>query len=158
DKEYKQILVQISAEKADQAKMEAVLLDDKPGSTGLMQLSENMAKAIAVVKEQIAGEKQTLAKIAAQHGEKVANLNTQIAGVKAHRDQAAKNVPPEALRQYDRVSVRYPGDGMAPLEFDESDLDSISCGSCFMGLNVEHLNALRGRDEVRRCNSCNRIL
>lgn len=27
-----------------------------------------------------------------------------------------------------------------------------------MGLNIEHLNALRGRDEVRRCNSCNRIL
>src|SRR5207248_131088 len=151
DKEYKQILVQISAEKAEVAKMETAILE-------VMEQSENMGKAIATLKEQIAAEKQTLTRIEAQHGEKVANLNSQIASIKAHRDQAAKDVPAEALREYDRVSRKYPGDAMAPLEFDESDLDSISCGSCFMGLNVEHLNALRGRGEVRRCNSCNRIL
>jgi len=151
DKEYKQILVQISAEKAEVAKMETAILE-------IMQQAENMGKAIGTLKEQIAAEKQTLAKIEAQHGEKVATLNSQIAEIKSRRDQAAKNVPPEALREYDRVSRKYPGDAMAPLEFDESDLDSISCGSCFMGLNVEHLNALRCRDEVRRCNSCNRIL
>ncbi len=34
----------------------------------------------------------------------------------------------------------------------------VSCGSCYMGLNVEHLNALRSRDTIRRCDSCNRIL
>ena len=152
DKEYKQILVQISAEKSEVAKMETALLE-------LMQQSENMAKAMADLKAQITTEKQVLAKIESQHGQKVADLNTQIAVHKAQRDQAAKSVPPEALRQYERVSTKYPGDALAPLEFDESDLDTISCGSCFMGLNVEHLNALRsGRDEVRRCNSCNRIL
>jgi uncharacterized protein len=152
DKEYKQILVQISAEKSEVAKMETSLLE-------FMQQAENMAKAMADLKSQIAGEKQVLAKIETQHGQKVADLNSQIAALKIRRDQAAKSVPPEVLRQYDRVSTKYPGDAMAPLEFDESDLDSISCGSCFMGLNVEHLNALRsGRDEVRRCNSCNRIL
>ena len=42
--------------------------------------------------------------------------------------------------------------------FTWDDLDSLSCGSCYMGLNVEHLNALRGRDVIRRCDSCNRIL
>ena len=152
DKEYKQILVQISGEKSEVAKMETALLE-------IMQQSENMAKAIATLKEQIVAEKQVLAKIEAQHGAKVADLNTQIAALKARRDQAATAVPADVLRQYDRVSQRYPGDGMAPLVFDEDDLDSISCGSCFMGLNVEHLNVLRsGRNEVRRCNSCNRIL
>jgi uncharacterized protein len=152
DKEYKQILVQISAEKAEVAKMETALLE-------VMQQAENMAKAIVTLKAQIVSEKQTLTRIEAQHGAKVAELSGQIAGFKAQREQAAKVVPGEALRQYERVSKKFPGDAMAPLEFEEDDLDTISCGSCFMGLNVEHLNALRsGRDEVRRCNSCNRIL
>ena len=75
DKEYKQILVQISAEKAEVAKMETALLE-------IMQQSENMGKAVATLKEQIAAEKQTLAKIQAQHVEKVASLNTQIASIR----------------------------------------------------------------------------
>jgi uncharacterized protein len=151
NKEYSAVLVEISAQKAEVAKMEEALLEQ-------MSQVEAVGKTIAGLKEQIATEQQVLAKIEAEHGEKVAALNSQIAALKTHRNEAATHVPPEALRQYDRVSQKYPGDAMAPLEFDEDDLDSVSCGACFMGLNVEHLNALRGRDEIRRCNCCNRIL
>ena len=151
NKEYSAILVQISGEKAEVAKMETALLEQ-------MGQLEAVGKVIAGIKEQIAGEQLVLAKIEAEHGDKVASLNSQIAALQVTRAQAAKDVPADALRQYDRVSEKYPGDGMAPLEYDESDLDSVSCGSCYMGLNVEHLNALRGRDALRRCNSCNRIL
>jgi uncharacterized protein len=151
NKEYSAILVQISAEKAEVAKMEDGLLDQ-------MGQVETLNKAIAALKEQIAAENQVLAKIEAEHGDKVAALSNQIAALKTQRNEAAKHVPPEALRQYERISQRFPGDAMAPLVFEEDDLDSVSCGSCYMGLNVEHLNALRGRDEIRRCNSCNRIL
>ena len=151
NKEYSAILVQISAEKAEVAKMEEALLEQ-------MGQLETLGKTITGIKDQIAAESQLLAKIEAQHGDKVAALNGQIAAMKARRDEAARHVPAEALRQYDRVSQKYPGDGLAPLIFDEDDLDSLSCGSCYMGLNVEHLNALRGRDEIRRCNCCNRIL
>jgi uncharacterized protein len=151
NKEYSAILVQISAEKAEVAKMEEALLEQ-------MGQLEAIGKTISGIKEQIEAEKQVLAKIEAQHGEKVAALNEQIAALNVRRNEAAKHVPADALRQYDRVSQKYPGDGMAAVQVDEDDLDSISCGSCYMGLNVEHLNALRGRDAVRRCNSCNRIL
>src|SRR5262249_24323337 len=119
---------------------------------------ETMAKALADLKAQIAAEQQVLARIEAEQGDKVKTLTTQIDALKAHRGEAARHVPAEALRPYARVSIKYPGAAMAPPEFDENDLDSVSCGSCFMGLNVELLNALRGRDEIRRCNSCNRIL
>jgi uncharacterized protein len=151
NKEYSAVLVQISAEKAEVAKMEDGLLEQ-------MTQLESLGKTIAGLKEQIAAEKQVLAKIEAEHGDKVTALSSQIAALKARRHEAAQHVPPEALRQYDRVSQKYPGDAMAPLDFDENDLDSLSCGACYMGLNVEHLNALRGRDEIRRCNCCNRIL
>jgi predicted nucleic acid-binding Zn-ribbon protein len=151
NKEYSAILVQISAEKNEVAKMETALLEQ-------MGQVETLGKAIADLRSQVAGEQQILTKIESEHSEKVGALTAQIQAAKARRDAAAANVPADALRQYERVSQKYPGDAMAPLEFDEDDLDSVSCGSCYMGLNVEHLNALRGRDEIRRCNSCNRIL
>jgi predicted nucleic acid-binding Zn-ribbon protein len=151
NKEYSAILVHISAEKNEVSKIETALLEQ-------MQQVETLGKALEGIRQQIGAEQQVLAKIESEHAEKVNTLNSQIAAMEARRNEAARHVPPDALRQYDRVSQKYPGDAMAHIEFDESDLDSISCGSCYMGLNVEHLNALRGRDEIRRCNSCNRIL
>jgi predicted nucleic acid-binding Zn-ribbon protein len=151
NKEYSAILVQISAEKNEVAKIETALLEQ-------MQQLETLGKVLDSIRQQIAAEQQVLAKIESEHAEKVGALNSQIAAMKARRDEAAQHVPGDALRQYERVSQKYPGDAMAPVEFDESDMDSVSCGSCYMGLNVEHVNALRGRDEIRRCNSCNRIL
>jgi hypothetical protein len=151
NKEYSAILVNISGEKAEVAKIEEALLEQ-------MQQLETQAKANAELKAQIAGEQQILAKMQSEMAEKASAIQSQITAEKARRDEAAKHVPVDALRQYDRVSQRYPGDAMAPLEYDESDLDSVSCGACYMGLNVEHLNALRGRDALRRCDSCNRIL
>jgi predicted nucleic acid-binding Zn-ribbon protein len=151
NKEYSAILVQISAEKAEVAKIETATLEQ-------MGQVEAASKSLAALKEAIAAETQTLAKIQSEHGDKVTALTDQINALAARRAEAAKAVPAEALRQYDRVNQKHPGDAMAPLVYDENSLDDISCGSCYMGLNVEHLNALRGRDAIRRCDSCNRIL
>lgn len=151
NKEYSAVLVHISGEKAEVSKLEQAVLE-------LMQQVETANKEIAQLKEQVALEQAALAKIESEHSEKVKSLQSQIDALLARRGEAAANVPGEALRQYERVSQKYPGDALAPVEYDESDLDSLSCGSCYMGLNVEHLNALRSRDEIRRCNSCARIL
>lgn len=151
NKEYSAILVQISAEKSDISKLEAGMLE-------LMQQAETNTKAIAELQASIASEQKVLEKIESEQQDKVNALQGQIDAVQEKRNAAAKSVPGEALRQYDRVSIKFPGDAMAPVNFNEDDLDEISCGACYMGLNVEHLNALRGRDEIRRCNSCHRIL
>lgn len=151
NKEYSAILVQISAEKAEVAKLEASTLEQ-------MQTVENNNKALEGIRQQIVAEKAVLEKIESEHSQKVGALQDQIRAAEARRAEAAKSVPPDALRQYDRVSQKYPGDAMAPVQWNEDDLDDVSCGACYMGLNVEHVNALRGRDELRRCNSCNRIL
>jgi predicted nucleic acid-binding Zn-ribbon protein len=151
NKEYSAILVQISAEKAEVAKIETATLEQ-------MQTVEANNKAIEGVRQQITAESAVLQKIESEHGQKVSALQDQIRAMEARRAEAAKAVPAEALRQYDRVSQKYPGDAMAPVQWDEENQEDISCGACYMGLNVEHVNALRGRDEIRRCNSCNRIL
>ncbi len=151
NKEYSAILIQISAEKTEVAKIES-------GSLELMQQIENNQKITATLKQQLEAENATLAKIEAGQAEKVSALKGQIDALQGRRDAAASAVPPEPLRQYERVSTKYPGDAMAPLEYNEHDLEDTSCGSCYMSLNIEHLNALRGRDEIRKCNSCGRIL
>ena len=151
NKEYSAILVHISAEKSEVSKIEGATLEQ-------MQTVESNAKALDGIRQQIVAEKAILETIEREHGEKVAALQGQIDAAEARRAEAAKLVPKEALRQYDRVSQKFPGDAMAPVQWDEDNLDDISCGACYMGLNVEHVNALRGRDEIRRCNSCNRIL
>ena len=151
NKDYSAILVHISGEKAEVSKLEKDILEQ-------MQVVETASAEIASLKQVIATEQAALAKIESEHADKVSALQTQIDALEAKRAEAAKNVPGEALRQYDRTSQKYPGDALAPLEYDEGDLDSVSCGACYMGLNVEHLNALRSRDEIRRCNSCSRIL
>lgn len=151
NKEYSAILIQISAEKAEVAKIEG-------GSLELMQQVENNQKIAATLKSQLENERATLAKIEAGQAEKVGALKGQIDALMFRRNEAAKTVPAESLLQYERVSKKYPGDAMAALEYNEHDLEETSCGSCYMTLNVEHLNALRGRDEIRKCNSCGRIL
>ena len=151
NKEYSAVLVLISAEKAEVSKLEQGVLE-------LMQQVETASKEVTQLKEQIVAEQATLAKIESEQAGKVSDLQSQIDALSVRRAEAAQVVPASVLTQYERVSQKHPGDALAPLEWDESDLDSVSCGSCFMGLNVEHLNALRSRDEVRRCNSCNRIL
>ncbi len=151
NKEYSAILVQISAEKEEVRKVETGVLE-------LMQQVETNTKTLDGLRTQLEAEKQVLARIESEQSAKVSGLQQQLAGLQARRNDAAKAVPAEALRQYDRVSQKYPGDALAPVNFDEDDLESVSCGACYMGLFIEHINALRGRDEIRRCNSCNRIL
>lgn len=151
NKEYSAILVQISADKAEVAKIESAVLEQ-------MQQVETNTQGLAAIRQQIDAEKVILAKIESEHGAKVAALQEQIRAAEEKRTEATRGVPAEALRQYERVSQKYPGDALAPVNYDEDDLESVSCGACYMGLNVEHVNALRGRDELRRCNSCQRIL
>lgn len=151
NKDYSAVLVHISAEKAEVSKIEVGVLE-------LMQQVESNNKTIAANRAQIEEEIKLLQKIESEHGAKVATLQSQIDALTKQRAHAASVVPTEPLRQYDRTSQKYPGDALAPLEFDEGDLDSVSCGSCYMGLSAENLNALRGRDEIRKCNSCHRIL
>jgi predicted nucleic acid-binding Zn-ribbon protein len=151
NKEYSAILLQISAEKAEVSKMETAMLE-------AMQKLETENGAISALKAQSGDQQKALEKVRSEQNQRVSDLKNQINTLKENRVAAAAAVKPDALSQYDRVSKKYPGDAMAAVSFDDSDLESASCESCYMGLNVEHVNALRGRDDIRKCNSCGRIL
>ncbi len=151
NKEYSAILVQISAEKAEVVKIEKLALE-------LMQQLEVNGTSLADIKGQLEKAQSSLAETQRKNSEQVGEVKEFIAQLEAKRGEALANVSPDARRQYERLMQKYPGNVMAPAEFDEDDLENVSCGGCFMSLNVEDVNLLRGRDEIRKCNSCGRIL
>lgn len=151
NKEYSAILVQISAEKAEVSKIEGVVLEQ-------MGQVETGQKLIASLREQVRAEEARLITIERESSDRVSDLQKQIAALRTRRATAAASVPSDALKQYDRVRQKYPGDALAPVEYDENDMDSVSCGGCYMGLQLDDINLLRSRDELRRCGSCGRFL
>lgn len=151
NKEYSAILVQISAEKAIVAEMETKTM-------GLMAKSEEMVKAMEALKAKRISAEEKLAGLRASSAAKVSELEGRIDELKGLRAEAAAKVPVDALKDYERIAQRHPGEVMAPVDFEEDDMENIACGGCFMGLNREDINLIRGRDEIRRCRSCGRIL
>lgn len=151
NKEYSAILVQISAEKALVAEMETK-------TEGLMAKSQGIKEAMTALTAKRASATETLEKLRQSSAEKVSQFNQRITELQNMRVEAAEKVPAEALKQYERIAQRLPGEAMAPVEYEEGDLENIACGGCFMGLNREDINLIRGRDEIRRCRSCGRIL
>ncbi|NNM86621.1 MAG: hypothetical protein HKL96_12800 [Phycisphaerales bacterium] len=151
NKEYTPLLVEISAEKAEVAKLETACEQ-------IMEQQQQLTKAIEATVKQIADLQATLSAMQSQSAHRVEELETKLKALADKRASAAALVPKDAIRQYDRLCQKYPGDALAVVEFAENDMESISCGGCFMNLSIEDVNLLRGRDEVRRCNSCGRIL
>ncbi len=151
NKEYSAILIQISAEKEEVSKIETTIFDF------MGQLETNM-KSASGIREQLDAAQKSLEDSRRQSSQRVSDLQAHIRELQHNRERALNAVPPESRKQYDRICQRYPGDAMASVDFSENDMETITCGGCFMGLNIEDVNLLRGRDEIRRCQSCGRIL
>jgi predicted nucleic acid-binding Zn-ribbon protein len=82
-----------------------------------------------------------------------------IADLETQRADAAKDVPEDMLAVFDRMAEKYEGEAMAPVEkAGRKPPYRYTCGGCYMVINAEHANALQTRDELRQCDSCQRIL
>jgi hypothetical protein len=92
-----QVLVNISGEKAEVAKIEEALLEQ-------MQQLETMGKAIGDLKVQIAAEQQVLAKMQAEMAEKASGIQSQINAVQ-QRGQTRLKRPSHREVVRDRISA-----------------------------------------------------
>ncbi len=151
NKEYSAILVQISAEKAENKKVEDVVLE-------CMEQQQKNGENLQSAHRQLAAAEAALAELQKLNAQRVGEIESRMQKLRESRRIALAKIPRDAAQQYERIRKKYPGQVMAPVEFDDNNLDTITCGGCFMSLNMEDVNLLRGRDEVRRCHSCGRIL
>lgn len=152
NKDYAAILTQINTLKADSTKHEDAALK-------IIQEVDAIKLEAEKVREQMEVEKKRLAEIEQTSAGEIARLKTMVDELAARRAEAVKGIPPEPLGVFDRVADKYDGEAMAMVEIHgKKPPHEYVCGGCYMGLNAEHANALKVRDEVRTCDNCGRIL
>ena len=152
NKEYASILTQINTFKADNSKVEEDALR-------VMQQADDIQAEREGIQRQIAGERAVLAEIERTSEVEIARLQEMLDGLQTERDDAAKEVPAEALTAFNRIAENYDGEAMAVIEVHgKKPPHEYTCGGCFMSLNAEHMNALQKYDQIRNCDNCGRIL
>ncbi len=152
NKEYASILTQINSQKADDAKLEEQAIN-------MIDEVEALKSKAAEIAETVEAEKKRLEEIQANNADQLAKMEGMIEELEAKRQAAAKDVPDEVLAVFDRMAEKYDGEAMAPVQkAGRKPPYRYTCGGCFMVINAEHANALQTRDELRQCDSCQRIL
>lgn len=152
NKEYAAYLTEINTHKADNAKLEEEVLK-------IMAEVDAIKADSAKIQVQIDAEEARLAEVQKSSGDEIDRLTKMLDQLSARRAEAVKDVSPEALATFERMSQSYEGEAMAVIEVHgkRPPFDYV-CGGCFMTLNAEHANVLRTRDEIRTCDNCKRIL
>jgi uncharacterized protein len=152
NKEYAAILTEINTHKADNAKLEEEVLKIMAEVDVIKVDSEK-------IKVQLQAEEGRLAEVQKSSGDEIERLNRMLEQLTAQRAEAAKQIPPDVMAKFERLSISHEGEAMAVIEIHgkRPPFDYV-CGGCFMTLNAEHANVLRTRDEVRTCDNCKRIL
>jgi len=152
NKEYAAILTRLNTLKADNSKFEDQGL-------ALIQAAEEAQGRMAEIQQQIDQARAELEEIRQASGEDIDRLERMRAELEEKRQAAAAEVPPKELAVFERIAAKRGGDAMAKIEvLGDKPPHQYVCSGCNMSLRAEHANALRTRDEVRLCDSCQRIL
>jgi predicted nucleic acid-binding Zn-ribbon protein len=151
NKEYSTLLTELNTAKADDSKLESQVLE-------LMKNLEADQAECAGILKQIEEQKGKVDQIRTEMEVKANEYQKDIDVIQAEWDQAAKNLPAEALSIFTRVAETYDGEAMAAIEQTDEHSSTYSCGGCFMGLPAEMVNILTTKDEILRCTNCTRIL
>ncbi len=151
NKEYAAILTELNTAKADSNKTEQQVLE-------LMKIVEADEAECMQLKAQIAEQLERVNEIRRENEEQAGQFEKEIEQIKKEWEQASREVPPEPLRLFGRLTETYEGEAIAICEPSDDRNSGYTCGGCFMGLTIETANRLMSRDELIRCPNCTRIL
>ena len=151
NKEYAAILTAMNTEKADNIKLESVVLQ-------LMEELQVMKIEGAVIET----ERAKLLEHAATAEEALKAFDAQSQqerdGLTTDREAFAGKITAAAIDIFNRVAQRHEGEAMAPVSKLRPKRDEWACGGCNMKVALEVVNALQTRDDILLCNVCGRIL
>jgi predicted nucleic acid-binding Zn-ribbon protein len=151
NKEYAAILTAMNTEKADNTKIESVMLE---------------------LMEEIQTLRDARARLEAERGKLVADVDAatgvleryeaecrgQREALEARRDEHAARIPASSLNLFLRAAQKHDGEAMAAVRKIHPKRDDYVCSGCNMNLTLEIINALHTRDELQFCGACGRIL
>lgn len=151
NKEYAAVLTQLNTTKADNSKIEAQILD-------LMKDLEVDQTESKKIEEQIEEQKKVLERTRTDAEQLGVKYGAEIDQIQSEWNDAARDVPPEALEIFKRVAETYDGEALTRVEEQEERTAAYSCGGCFMSITPETVNLLMTKDDIIRCPNCTRIL
>jgi hypothetical protein len=151
NREYQAFLVEINTEKVDKNKSEEQLLK-------AMESVETLAAEAKELSQLMEAEQGKLKTMQAKIGDRVTQLETEIAALRPVRASAAAAVPARARDAFERLADRFEGEGMSALAKPDRRREEYACTACNMDLVTDIYNKLHSRDELVFCPSCHRIL
>lgn len=151
NKEYAAILTQLNTEKADNAKIEDRVL-------AMLGAVDQARKSIQEYEELKTKEIERLRELEAAATEYEASVRAEVQALEERREDEAEHISPDIVRTFIRVAEHHDGEAMAVVVQANPRRAEYVCGGCNMSITLEHVSALRSRDEIQTCNNCGRIL
>ncbi len=151
NKEYAAILSQINTDKADTSKVEDRILEILTEIETLKQ-----EQAVLVEKQGVENKKLESAKREADSFSQTSS--DELGALERGREQAASDVPPEALALFERASERHDGEVLAAVLQPHPKRQEFICEGCNMTVTLEQYVSLKGRDSIQVCQNCSRVL
>jgi len=151
NREYQAFLVEINTEKVDKNKSEDQLLK-------IMESVEKLQAETTELSQLMEAERDKLKAMQAKIGDRVGELEKEIAALRPVRAAAAAAVQARARDAFERLADRFEGEGMSALAKPDRRREEYACTACNMDLVTDIYNKLHSRDELVFCPSCHRIL
>lgn len=145
NKEYSAVLLEIEEIKQEKGKTEEEIL-------GLMEMQERLtadlhdAEARLKVREEQARDDETKVR------KKLAEVEDELAIVRAERQSRARELAPSVLGSYERILKARSGVAVAPVA------PGPVCGACRVAIRPQAIQELRTAQDLMLCESCGRYL
>jgi len=151
-KQYDAALEELTHAKDKRSQTEERMLEE-------MEKVEDVDTRLGELEHQIADRARVRDVAKAQLDERQAEVGDRLSELKQQREQAADDVPGDALRVFEESAEMHDGEAMAEIEEIDRRNREYACGACNMHLPFETVALLTaGEDAIIRCSACGRIL
>lgn len=147
NKEYKASLTEMNTFKAERDRNETAAKD-------IQTKVEELRKQIAAIDAK-REDREKIRKVAAgDRDARHSEVADKLAALSAQRDEMAVGIPPEVLRDFQRVVEQRGENAMGAIQIDDLKRMEFSCGVCMMAIPVDQAISVRQVGRVTKCASC----
>ncbi len=147
NKEYKASLTEMNTFKAERDRNETAAKD-------VQAKVDELRKQIATIDAK-REEREKIRKVAAgDRDARHSEVADKLAALSSQRDQLATGIPPEVLRDFQRVVEQRGENAMGAIQIDDLKRMEFSCGVCMMAIPVDQAISVRQIGRVTKCASC----
>ena len=119
---------------------------------------ETVDRELAQAQEELKQHQQELETLRRECEAKKDSVDAEIQTCRARRNEIAATLPPDVVRQFDRIADRLDGEALAAVVLDEVE-GTYVCTGCNMSVTQNTYVQLRGRiEKLVTCPNCTRIL